>query len=207
MDPDLPFDHPLLEGLPRCDPNLVLALIPVREDSGADSIAALVAKVRAEAVEGVKVECLSPLVAYITIKFMWARGELMVVAGRRAVRLSRQGWSAASPGALADEARVAATRAGCAIGLVFSLVLAWLLLSAWSDDGAPEGRVRVATLIIPFLIPPLIGAAIGTVIGVRVGRSRAERARHGARTLEQDVAARDALVGRVIAIVKGLATP
>jgi hypothetical protein len=55
IDLDLPIDHPLLEGLPSCDPSLVLALVPIRADSGAECTAAVLARLRAEAVEGVSV--------------------------------------------------------------------------------------------------------------------------------------------------------
>lgn len=199
---DLPIDHPLLEGLPSCDPSLVLAFLPIREDSGAECTAGVLSKLKAEGVEGVSVKALSPVVLEVTFRSVWASGSLIVVAGRRAVRVFRQDWTASTPDALLDDVRTAWTRGGCGIGVVVSIVILVLLLSAASEDGAPEGRVRIVTLIIPFLIPPLLGAGIGTAIGVKVGHARAQRARTSGRTLEQDVAARDSFAAHVVAVLK-----
>jgi hypothetical protein len=140
----------------------------------------------------------------VAFESAWVSGELMVVAGKRAVRVFRQSWSASTHEALADHVRSTATQVGCGIGSVASLVSAVLVLSAWSTDGAPSGHLPLKRFVIPFLIPPLFGAAIGTIIGVHLGRARAERASRGARTLEQGVAARDALVARIIGALKEL---
>ena len=57
---------PLLEGLPGCDPKLVLALVPIREGSGAEWIASLLSRLRAEGAEGVTAKLLSPPVLEVT---------------------------------------------------------------------------------------------------------------------------------------------
>ena len=204
MDNDLPFDHPLREGMPSCDPSLVVAYVPIPEDTGAQCIESLLEKLPDGVIETVTATRLSPVVLLLTYKTEWVSGSLMLVAGRRAVRVMRQGWSLATPDAIAESVRVMATQVGVGVGVMVSVVLTVLLLSIVSEGGAPAGELHLKTLISPFLIPVLFGAAIGTVIGARIGRSRAERARVSGK-LERDAKVRDAFLAAVVATLKGSA--
>jgi hypothetical protein len=46
MEEDLPIAPPLLDDLAHCDRKLVVALVPIRDDSGPECIAARLARLR-----------------------------------------------------------------------------------------------------------------------------------------------------------------